>query len=48
MPTGSVIFLEAGTTPPAGYTFLGSFDQNVRGVNGKHSGPVTFNMYRKD
>ena len=34
-PSGSVIYLRQGATPPAGFTLIGSFKQSLGGVGAK-------------
>jgi hypothetical protein len=56
VPSGTVIFLIAGTPPPAGYTLIGAFSQEIRQPRvgrdrrdgGDRTQKVQFNVYRKN
>jgi hypothetical protein len=51
VPSGTVIFLLQGTPPPAGYTLIGTFTEDVKSGDGDRDDrrvTLTFRVYRKN
>jgi len=50
--SGALMFLQAGTTPPAGWTLIGTFNQSLSsspsGRGGGAPQTITVNVYRKN